>query len=65
MNDLPPAARLLVDVGDPHREIELLALLVGTGHALNTVAVSKISVGDDIEVAQLDGDWAVEATEEG
>src|SRR3984893_18191801 len=65
LDDLPAAMRLFVDVGHPHREVELLALLLGAGHVLNAVAVGEVAIGDDVEVGQLEGDRAVEAAEEG
>src|SRR5690349_6636182 len=45
VDDEPPAPGLFVHIGHPHREIELLALLVGAGDALDAVAISKIAVG--------------------
>ena len=63
MDDKPPAPGLFVDVGHPHREVELLALLVGAGDALDAVAIGEIAVGGDVEIGQLDGDGALEAVE--
>src|SRR5215472_13549244 len=65
VDDKPAATLLFIDVGHPHREIELLALLVGAGHALNAVAVGEVAVGGDIEVGQLDGDRAFEVAKKG
>src|ERR1700730_8591294 len=63
VNDEPAGVRFLVAVGRPHGEVELLALLVGTGHVLNAVAIGEVAIGDDVEIGQLDGDRAIEAAE--
>ena len=48
MDDKPPAPDLLINVGHPHCEIELLPHLVGAGHALNAMAVGEIAVCGDV-----------------
>src|ERR1700730_12000435 len=63
VNDEPAAVRFLIDVGHPHRQVELLALLVGAGYVLNAVAIGEVAIGDDVEIGQLDGDRAIEAAE--
>jgi hypothetical protein len=52
VDDKPAAPNLLINVGHPHGEVELLALLVGAGHALNAMAVGKVAVGADVEVVR-------------
>ena len=64
MDDAPPTPRLFVDIGNPHGEIQLLALLVSAGHPLDAVAVGEVAVGSHVEVGQPEGDRAVEAAEE-
>ena len=56
VDDEPPAPGLFVHIGHPHREIELLALLIGAGDVLDAVAIGEIAVGGDVEISQLDGD---------
>src|ERR1700740_233976 len=64
VNDLPAAMRLSIDVGHPHREVELLAVLIGAAHTLNAVTISEITVGNAVKVREFDGDRTIETVEE-
>jgi hypothetical protein len=40
-------------------------MLVGAGHALNTVTIGKIAIGADVEISHVNRNRAVKATEKG
>jgi len=40
-------------------------MLIGAGHALNTVTIGKIAIGADVEISQVNRNRAVKAAEKG
>ena len=58
----PIAVDLLVNVSHPYGQIRLLALLIGASDTLDAVPIGEAVVSGDVEVGQLDGDRAVEAS---
>jgi len=65
VDDEPSAPHLLINVGHSQCEVDFLAMLIGAGHALNTVTIGKIAIGADVEISQVNRNRAVKAAEKG